>query len=794
VRALQVGLAGILCAVAILLPASTAEVAPRATAGGDPARVAIVAPRSVPAPAVSSTDGTAAVVRLGARLPSVARSHGWTDKELETTLLTDSTLRVDSTDRLFYVEPLVDSTAPEVEPAVAATLSAEAAPFPLTDTFKLHSSPGAKLTILLDFGARTMSGNAWTNGYNSGKDIVCPPFSLDTDPAFSDAEKAVIQEVWQRVSEDYAPFAVDVTTEFTSEAAITRTDWTDAFYGTRVLITPISSYIGYYGGIAYVGAYDDIGDYCKPALVFPENLGSRAKTIAEACSHECGHNLGLSHDGAPGQVYYPGSGSGETGWAPIMGNSYSQNLSQWSRGEYPNANNQQDDVAILRGYIGSRVDDVGDTPATAYVMPTGTSLAAAGLVNSSTDVDVYRFLAGGGTATLDVKPATIGPDLDILAEIRDANGNLVNSNNPSDALSARLVATLQQGTYYLLVSGTGRSTPLDAGGYSNYACLGNYTISGTVPAQAAAVAQPVFSPPGGLFATSVDVSMTCSTAGATIRYTTDGTTPTQASPAYAGTRLHLTATTTLRALAFKTGLATSELRSETYVAAGALSGAVTSAGAGLSGVAVSVPGSATVTTAADGSYTVRGLAPGTYAVTYSKTGYQTQTQSVTISSGATATKNIALVSGVTTYKNVHRFRNLTSGFYLWSADESEKDSIIANLSKTWVYEGVAYRIDATNPINQAPLWRFVSPTGGYYLYTADAAEKASIIARLPGVWRHEGEAFRVSTAASGSPVWRFRNLNNGTYLLSADPVERATINSNLKSTWLEEGAAYYLAP
>ena len=38
-----------------------------------------------------------------------------------------------------------------------------------------------------------------------------------------------------------------------------------------------------------------------------------AKSIAEAVSHEAGHNLGLQHDGFSGGSYYSGHGSGATG-------------------------------------------------------------------------------------------------------------------------------------------------------------------------------------------------------------------------------------------------------------------------------------------------------------------------------------------------------------------------------------------------------------------------------------------------------------------------------------------------
>jgi hypothetical protein len=111
---------------------------------------------------------------------------------------------------------------------------------------------------------------------------------------------------------------------------------------------------------------------------------------------------------------------------------------------------------------------------------------------------------------------------------------------------------------------------------------------------------------------------------------------------------------------------------------------------------------------------------------------------------------------------------------------------------------VAYQINTANPLNQSWLWRFVNIKGGYYLYTADPNEKASIIANLSKTWKFEGPAYKVSTDPSGAPVWRFRNIakgaQNGTYLYSADPAEKNTIVATLGKVWLLEGPAYYLAP
>ena len=66
----------------------------------------------------------------------------------------------------------------------------------------------------------------------------------------------------------------------------------------------------------------------------------------------------------------------------------------------------------------------------------------------------------------------------------------------------------------------------------------------------AEVATPVISNSGN------DVTMSCATAGASIKYTTDGSTPTADSTAYSNT-ITITETTTFKARAFKSGSAPS---------------------------------------------------------------------------------------------------------------------------------------------------------------------------------------------------------------------------------------------
>ena len=180
--------------------------------------------------------------------------------------------------------------------------------------------------------------------------------------------------MWARVAEDYAPFDVDVTTQAPAQAAITRSGSSDQQYGTRVLIDPTTWYQSGCGcgGVAYVGVYDNTSHhaYYQPALVFTKGVGTGAKNIAEAASHEAGHNIGLSHDGTASVGYYQGHGA----WAPIMGVGYSKAISQWSKGEYSGANNKEDDFAVAgQNGLALRADDHGNGTGDATALTLGTT-------------------------------------------------------------------------------------------------------------------------------------------------------------------------------------------------------------------------------------------------------------------------------------------------------------------------------------------------------------------------------------------------------------------------------------
>jgi hypothetical protein len=387
------------------------------------------------------------------------------------------------------------------------------------DLFTLHSQPGSVNVLFLDFDGHILSRTAWNKDRTWGSGIN-PQHALPYDPSANDVpitvanftteERKRIHEIWHRVAEDFAPFDIDVTTE--EPVVFTATTG-------HVLFTRDSDADGNAmpsqgsGGIAWIGVFGSrkYVSYYSPALVYYNNLSSAqsgegdASLNAEIASHEFGHNLNLSHDGTATVTYYDGHDSGPLRWGPIMGKSYRDNVSQWSQGEYPGANNSQDDLAIIESYLGYAADEQGDTFDSAVALSfeaDGNILVSdpetdphnvlpdnKGIIEDRDDVDWWYLNAGAGPLTLTVTPAWHafnGPDhisstyrganLDVSLELYDANLNLIDAGEPDDETYAMVAATTTEGRYYLRIEGVGSNL---GEGYTDYASIGMYFIEGS---------------------------------------------------------------------------------------------------------------------------------------------------------------------------------------------------------------------------------------------------------------------------------------------------------------------------
>jgi len=325
----------------------------------------------------------------------------------------------------------------------------------------LESLPGARAVIYLDFDGET------TTQWN-GELIVA------RKPSFTATQ---IREIWRHAAADFIQFTVNLTTDIRVFERATESS------RVRVIITPTTDAAPGAGGVAFIGSWNWTGDV--PCWAF----GSTVKDAAEQISHEVGHVLGLSHDrrqlpGGGIEEYYGGHGSGEVGWAPIMGVGYGQPVVQWSKGEYANALNREDDLQIMtagNGGVGYRPDQQGASfgasrPLEIYP---GGSVTNQGIIERNTDVDAFRFTTLGGSVNLTARPASVSPNLAIRLELTDDTDRLLLAASPTGTLRASLATNLPAGSYAIKVRGSGRGANGSVG-FTAYASLGSYQLTGTV--------------------------------------------------------------------------------------------------------------------------------------------------------------------------------------------------------------------------------------------------------------------------------------------------------------------------
>ena len=402
-------------------------------------------------------------------LVAAARVNEMSVTRLERLLANDPTAELDRDGRLRYRDRLPTARA------AAAAVVAPAAEYPYDQTFLLHSRPGAQRTVYLDFNGHTLSGTGW-NQYDGLAARFYAGMSVDGSPAFSDAEQDIVQEVWRRVAEDFAPFEVDVTTQDPGSAGLTRSSSADQVYGMRALVTPENWCGPGCLGIAYFDVFDRVdSDFFHPAWAFSDEVDNDPIQIAETISHEVGHTLALDHDGQiGGSPYFPGHDM----WSPIMGAGYGA-LTQWSKGEYSNPDNTQDDIADMAAAgIPLRTDDHG-------AVPTPLVGSTSGVIERASDTDVFAVAqACPGQLTVTATPVESGPNLDIALTVTNPLGDVTVQDPESGSsstfvptgLDATYSASVPAGTYLVAVDGVGARDKLTTG-YSDYGSLGGYTVT-----------------------------------------------------------------------------------------------------------------------------------------------------------------------------------------------------------------------------------------------------------------------------------------------------------------------------
>lgn len=342
--------------------------------------------------------------------------------------------------------------------------------------------------IFYCFAGTTVRGTAW----NWSGDLTVGASSLNSNPAMQDSAVAWAQLVYQ-------PFNVVVTKDTALYLLAKR--------GRRVMVifTPDCAwYSCAYGGVSYNNSMfwgDD-----SPSFAFDLVGNDRMKACVGI--HESGHQFGLQHQGTHAPAEYNGGfGSGETGFAPIMGVPYSKNVPVWWNGDHwfgGTAYAQQSDIEYMStglnlggsalykdgtkesyGGAGVRLGDAGNTFNTSKLIQKDQVFYA---FVGAKDSDYYKIIIPSTqTVTINVQPIGVSfgannvyatnsnATLDAAFDLYDGNRNLITSGLNSATLNASLTQSLAAGTYFVKIRGD-RTNPNNPSGYG---FMGRYFISYT---------------------------------------------------------------------------------------------------------------------------------------------------------------------------------------------------------------------------------------------------------------------------------------------------------------------------
>ncbi len=342
-----------------------------------------------------------------------------------------------------------------------------------------QSNPTAKRHIFLLFG----DTHAVIKEWNGTKQVYIPQFDMDGFSNFGRTERAILEDTWATMAEDYGPFNVNVTTIHPGGGWDTDEKVLRVLFGgdgTMVTENPTSGLAPFSGS--------DYADVFVFTANIMQTLGQDlAALLGTTGSHEAGHRLGLEHkgevDGNGNPVDIDGDGVLELGngddayspgganWTPIMGANLATDRTIWTQDGAKIATNLHvdgdNDYQHLYDKLGIH-DDFGNGLGSAYNLgevDSETILSRAGFVQHRQDDDVFRFeITEAGSYIVRVDVADVSANLDSTLELVDASGDLLLADAPGNDLNAQVSLYLAPGTYYAVVSSEAEFSG-DVGGY-----------------------------------------------------------------------------------------------------------------------------------------------------------------------------------------------------------------------------------------------------------------------------------------------------------------------------------------
>ena len=344
------------------------------------------------------------------------------------------------------------------------------------------------------------------------------------------------------------------------------------------------------------------------------------------------------------------------------------------------------------------------------------------------------------------------------------DGSTTHRNSPVTVVGPTSVVAVAGGQYHsLAVTSTGE---VWAWGYNGYSQIGDgTTVQRLSPVKVAEAGfawkapTPTLSPVAGIYSSTLDVTVATSPAGATLRYTTDGTDPTPSSTPYTAP-VAITASTTLKARASVPGKADSNVASGQYTLKVATPSFTPAGGT------YTAPQSVTMSTSSPGAtirYTTDGTTPTSNSSAYvgavsiattttvKAVGFRTgwtdsdiQSRQYTMSFGQVAAPTFSPTPGTqydTVVVTISASAGSTIRYTITGADPTASSPIYTApvaLFQTTTVKAKAFRVDYTDSVVSSATYtvKLSAPT-----------------LSLPSGTYPAGTAVNVSAAASGASLY-----------------------------------------